>query len=125
MCVRDVRICDSGGVSGTLGLGLSATECSITYERGFWTLGEMYVSMRNKEECVCVFERLSPAHLRPAHTMSPQALCATLLPSNRKRSSRVAVPRCPGLELRSGQKLSTSTGFSRMSLWKRRCRNHT
>lgn len=55
----------------------------------------------------------------------PQALCATVLPSSRKRSSRVAVPRCPGLELRSGQKLSISTGFSRMSLWKRRCRNHT
>lgn len=56
---------------------------------------------------------------------APQALCATLLPSNRTRNSRVAVPRCPGLELKFGQKLSTSTGFSRMSLWKRRCRNHT
>jgi hypothetical protein len=56
---------------------------------------------------------------------APRALCAALLPSSRKRSSRVAVPRCPGLELRSGQKLSTSTGFSKMSLWNRRCRNHT
>lgn len=70
--------------------------------------------------CVCVLQPTSDLLPHPtpspARAVPPQALCAKLLPSNRKRSSRVAVPSCPCLELRSGQKLSTSTGFSRMSL---------